>query len=76
MRTLAEIAAEVRRVWLNVHFGAKPYLEAMAGLNGINDSYGQDSGREIVMYFLSNAKTWRGEDAKRIKAELNKMLKR
>jgi hypothetical protein len=34
-----------------------------------------DSGRSIVAYFLSNASTWRGETAKRIKLELNKMLK-
>jgi len=27
------------------------------------------------MYFLSNATTWRGEKAKAIKSELNKLLK-
>jgi len=29
----------------------------------------------IVRYFLSNATTWRGETARRIKAELKQMLK-
>ena len=28
----------------------------------------------IVRYFLSNATTWRGEDARRIKAELKALL--
>jgi hypothetical protein len=34
-----------------------------------------DGAETIVRYFLSNASTWRGEDAKRIKAELKSMLK-
>jgi hypothetical protein len=59
----------------NVYFGAAPYLDAMGTLDGINDSYGCDSARNIVAYFLANASTWRGDAAKRIKAELNAMLK-
>jgi hypothetical protein len=27
----------------------------------------------VVLYFLSNARTWKGEVAKRVKAELKKM---
>jgi len=34
-----------------------------------------DSGDSIVRYFLSNASTWRGETARRVKKELNAMLK-
>jgi hypothetical protein len=34
-----------------------------------------DSASSVVMYFLSNATTWRGPDARRIKAELNGMLR-
>jgi hypothetical protein len=30
----------------------------------------KDSAESIVAYFLSNAATWRGADARRIKAEL------
>jgi hypothetical protein len=74
-RPLYEIAAEIRKDWKNVHFGAKPYLDAMATLNSINDSYGWDSGKSMVNYFLGNAQTWRGETAKRIKAELKAMVK-
>lgn len=74
-RPLSEIAKEVRKDWTKVYFGAVPYLEAMETLNSINDNYYEDSGKSIVAYFLANASTWRGETAKRVKVELNKMLK-
>lgn len=74
-RTLREIAAEVRRDWKCVYFGAVPYLDAMTQLNKISDTYGADDARGIVLYFLSNASTWRGKTAKRIKAELKRMVK-
>ena len=75
MRTLSEIAREIRKNWSKVYFGAVPYLEAMGTLDTINDSYGFDSGKSIVAYFLANAGTWKGDVARRIKKELNKMLK-
>lgn len=75
MRPLHEIAREVRRTWAKVNFAAKPYLDAMASLGSIRDAYGYDSGASVVRYFLANANTWRGEDAKRIKAELHAQLK-
>jgi hypothetical protein len=34
-----------------------------------------DDAKTIVLYFLANAQTWRGEVAKRVKAELNLMVK-
>ena len=74
-RPLYEIAADIRKTWSKVYFGAVPYLDAMGSLNSITDNYGYDSGKSIVLYFLSNANTWRGEDARRIKAELKGMLK-
>lgn len=72
-RPLYEIAQEIRKDWKNVYFGAVPYLQAMGTLTSIQDDYGMDSGKSIVLYFLSNAMTWRGETAKRVKAELKKM---
>lgn len=75
-RPLYEIAAEIKADWKNVYFGAKPYLDAMMTLDSIDDNYMFDSGRSIVAYFLANAQTWRGETAKRIKKELNSMLKK
>ena len=75
MRPLHVIATDIKKNWANVNYGAKPYLDAMRSLDSINDDYGMDSGKSIVLYFLSNASSWRGEDAKRIKAELKAMLK-
>jgi hypothetical protein len=74
-RPLYEIASEIRSTWKNVYFGAVPYLEAMESLTTVNQNYGLDSGKSIVNYFLANASGWRGEDAKRIKAELKAMVK-
>ena len=73
-RKLWEIARDIQATWHRVYFGAKPYLEAMHGLSDIDDSYGFDDARSIARYFLANAGTWRGEDARRIKGELKAML--
>jgi len=71
---LHEIAREIRRDWgAKVNYAAKPYLEAMSCLDSIRDNYYDDSARSVVAYFLANASTWRGETAKRIKAELKAM---
>ena len=73
-RPLSTIAAEIAATWPKVNFAAKPYLNAMASLNSIDDVDFAESARSIVLYFLSNARTYRGPDAKRIKAELRAML--
>ena len=73
MRPLYEIAVEIKKDWEKPYFGAVPYLEAMETLNSIEDNYVYDSGESIVLYFLSNASTWRGEVARRIKKELKEM---
>ena len=75
-RPLSTIAREIRSDWKKVNFAAVPYLQAMSTLNSVDDTYISDSARSIVNYFLSNASTWRGETAKRIKKELNAMVKR
>jgi hypothetical protein len=75
-RPLYAIAAEIRQDWgAKVNYAARPYLDAMRSLDAITDRYGMDSARSIVMYFLSNATTWRGETAKRVKAELKAMIR-
>jgi len=78
-RPLSEIAQEIEENWSKlgngVNFAARPYLDAMKTLNSITDNYFQDSGRSIVAYFLGNAASWRGEVARRVKKELNAMLK-
>jgi hypothetical protein len=74
-RTLHEIADEIRKDWTKPYFGAVPYLRAMTTLEDKHCRYGDDIAREIVLYFLSNAATWRGETARRIKAELKELVK-
>lgn len=74
-RFIYDIAQEIRTSWKKVNFAAKPYLEAMFSLKNIKDNYYFDNGRMIVTYFLSNAGSWRGDDARRIKKELKDILK-
>jgi hypothetical protein len=73
-RPLYEIAADIRAHWAKVNYAAKPYLDAMDQLNLITDKYYMDDADSIVRYFLGNATSWRGEDARRVKAELKGML--
>ena len=73
-RSLNTIAREIRSDWAKVNFGAVPFLDAMETLDSIDDMYYMDSAKSIVRYFLSNANTWRGEVAKRVKLELKAML--
>jgi hypothetical protein len=76
MRSLETIARDIRADWKKPYFGAVPYLEAMRSLGCVDDNFGYDDGRSIILYFLSNAGTWRGPTAKAIKAELKSMLAR
>jgi len=74
-RLICEIANEIAADWKSVNFAAKPYLMAMFHLSTVNDEFGSDSAKNIIRYFLCNASTWRGEKAREIKKELNKMVK-
>lgn len=69
-RPIYIIAREIRRDWKKPYFGAVPYIYAMEELQDRSDMFGADSARSVVLYFLSNATTWRGETARRVKAEL------
>jgi hypothetical protein len=55
------------------YYRAKPYVDAMSRLDSIHSMYGADTAKSVVLYFLANANTWRGEDARRIKNELRAM---
>ncbi len=74
-REICTIASEIRKDWKKIYFGAVPYLDAMNRLSTMKDYYGLDSAKEIVLYFLANAQTWQGETARRVKKELNIMIK-
>jgi len=74
-RQVNTIANEILSKWNKPYFGAVPYLNAMRELHTVNDMYMYDDGKSIVRYFLANASTFKGEDAKRLKLELKSMLK-
>ncbi len=80
-RLLSVIAKEIYQNWnrtnsgTELNYAAKDYLIAMFTLNSINDRYLFESGREVVARFLCNANSWKGETARRIKKELNAMLR-
>ena len=74
IRSISTIAYEIVKKWPKPYFGAVPYIDAMKQLNLITDTYIAESGRSIVSYFLSNASSWKGDDAKRIKAELKQLM--
>ncbi len=74
--TISALATEIRNDWKNVYFGAVPYLNSMATIHTVKDEgYGLDMPNEQVIYFLSNASSWRGETARNIKAELKRRIK-
>ena len=72
---IATLARMCRTDWRNPYFGAKPYLDAMMTMDKASDNYGMDSGKSIIIYFLGNAQTWRGDVARIVKNELKKRIK-
>lgn len=74
-RPLWIIAREIRTDWKKPYFGAVPYLDAMRQLNSIHGEFYNDSAKSVVAYFLANAGAWRGDTARRVKAELKALLK-
>lgn len=75
-RTFRQIARDIKSTWLNVYFGAVPYLEALLTLDTTdpNAMYYHDRAEDIALYFLANASTFRGNDAKKLKEELKKLI--
>lgn len=73
-RPLSDISAEIIGDWKKINFGAKPYLREMIHMDKINEYVGLEDGVFVVLYFLSNAQTWRGATARKIKKELNSMI--
>lgn len=73
---ISQIAREVSKAWGDkVNYAAAPYLDAMRQLGDISDKYWNDTGESVVAYFLSNASSFRGEEAREIKKELKARLK-
>jgi len=72
--TVSQLAGMIRKDWNNVSPHAEPYLAAMEQLNDVKDKYMMDSGEEIILRFLCNAISWRGDLAKNVKKELNRRV--
>jgi hypothetical protein len=73
--SISIIAGLIYSDWKNVFYGAKPYLQAMLEIENIGDMYFADTAQSVVLYFLSNATTWRGDVARQVKAELKARCK-
>ena len=73
-RPIREIARDITAAWKKPYFGAVPYLKAMRELDSPDDRFGYDEARSIVVYFLANASTFRGEEARQLKAELRGLI--
>ncbi|XBA13382.1 hypothetical protein SEA_XENIA2_54 [Gordonia phage Xenia2] len=79
-RPLRLVAREILQLWKEKRPSqatfayAMPYIEAMLFMDKPSDSYGMESGDMIVAYLQNNLRNWRGEDARRIKAELTRCL--
>lgn len=77
LRPLYEIAHEALScdsLKGNTRIYAESYLKPMLSLTSVHENYIYDSGTDVVLYALANLQHWRGEDAKRIKAELKAHL--
>jgi hypothetical protein len=73
-RKIYSIANDILDNWKRPYFGALPYIRSMLALSDLDDNYGYDDARTILVYFLANSGTWRGPEARRIKAEIKTML--
>ena len=80
-RPLHEIAAEIAQSalhekytkggqWPSWYNYSAQYVEAMLCLTSIDDYYYHDTARSVVLYALSSLQYWKGDTARRVKAEL------
>jgi len=69
-RRICEIAQDIHEEWKNIHYSALPYLQSMLFISWGTEYHCNDSAKSIILYFLANAQTFRGEQARKLKAEL------
>ena len=73
--SVSEIAHAIAKDWQNISPYAADYLNAMKEITDIDGAYYADTAKSVVMYFLANASTYRGENARSYKALLKAMVK-
>ena len=71
-RPLSEITHHITKAWPKPYFGAVPYIVAMLTCHTKDKNYIYicETAEVLVNGFLSNCSTWRGPEARAIKAEL------
>ena len=73
-RLIMEIARDIKKAWPKPYFGAVPYINAMACMTTADKLYGEERCRDVLNYFLANANTFRGEEARKLKQELKDLI--
>ena len=75
-RTFAAVGREIREKWVKMYYGARPYVDALCQIDSSDPgaTYITETARSVVLGFLSNCSQFRGEDARRLKAELKSMI--
>jgi hypothetical protein len=73
--TVSEIARAIARDWKTINPYAAEYLNAMLNIESVEDTYYADSAKSVVLYFLANAGSYRGDNARSYKALLKAMVK-
>lgn len=83
-RKISAIAGEILNLWIaecgtmgyqKKYYTAVQQLQGLLHMETVDSNYGMDSGRGVLGSFLCNVTNWKGEDARRIKKELNLHLK-
>jgi len=75
-RPLNTIAAEIKSDWrTRLNGAAVPYIEGLSELRDPRDQWFRETGADAIRGFLNNAQSWRGDVARRVKAELRAILK-
>jgi hypothetical protein len=73
--SVSEIAHAIAKDWQNVSPYAADYLNAMKEIRSVEDNYYADTAKSVILYFLANASTYRGENARSYKALLRELVK-
>ncbi len=73
--TVSEIARAIAKDWKTINPYAAEYLNAMLTIESVEDTYYADSAKSVVLYFLANAGSYRGDNARSYKALLKTMVK-
>ena len=72
--TVSEIAHAIAKDWAKPSPYALDYLNAMKSISSVEENYYADSAKSVILYFLANASTYRGENARAYKAILKEMI--